>query len=110
MMLQTVILQAAPESGGQGWIAIVVVAFIALVLCFVKYREKEEESKSAEKQPTHPQAQSSLHSAPQPTPTRPANATNSIKQQLAELKELLDAGVITQEDYDKHKSTLISKL
>ena len=50
--------------------------------------------------------------APTPTPApAPAAAhVEDVKSELIKAKELLDAGVITQEDYDAIKKKLISKI
>jgi hypothetical protein len=47
---------------------------------------------------------------PAPAPAPAATHVEDVKSELIKAKELLDAGVITQEDYDAIKNKLISKI
>ena len=47
---------------------------------------------------------------PAPAPAPAAAHVEDVKSELIKAKELLDAGVITQEDYDAIKKKLISKI
>ena len=55
--------------------------------------------------------QQSLNPAPAATPTAPTNdGGDSPQAKLAQLKSLLDAGLITQADYDSAKAEVLKKL
>jgi hypothetical protein len=43
-------------------------------------------------------------------PVAPAPPTKSIKERLADLKSYLDEGLITQEDYEKRKASLLAEI
>lgn len=48
--------------------------------------------------------------APAAAPTATAEEKKTVKARLAELKSLLDDGIITQEEYDQKKADIISKM
>jgi hypothetical protein len=49
-------------------------------------------------------------SAAQPAAPAAKLSADEVKAQLAKLKEMLDAGLITQEEYDKKKQELLSRM
>lgn len=106
MMTLTIVLQAASKSsGGHTWVIILVILAILLLLgsknmtkLFTSHKQdKVVKESSANSEPSK--------KVSEPTPTVP---DDSLRQQLSDLKELLDAGVISQEEYDSTKSKLLN--
>jgi hypothetical protein len=54
-----------------------------------------------------PQYAPAIAATPPPAPPAPAQPTMSAAEQLTDLKKLLDAGVLTQEEFDVEKAKVL---
>jgi len=64
-------------------------------------------SAAAAQQPAAPQA---VQPAPEPAPQAPSEATAQKMAELEQMKHLLDAGALTQAEFDAQKQRILSSL
>jgi len=76
-------------------------------------REEEQQQQIADLQAQQAQMQAQQYAPPPPPPQQPAPppvSQQSMLEQLTELKKLLDAGVLTQAEFDIQKTKILQSM